>query len=101
MPSERIQRRIDSLLDDADEAVKQQQWDVVRDRAKSDLRLEVDSIYSLLPVFARLFGPARNNVVTMARRIGTDGARSQLAGRGMSPANGDSATAEAGCRGKR
>ncbi len=40
MASERIQRRIDILLDEADEAVAKSDWDVVRDRAQNVLRLD-------------------------------------------------------------
>ena len=43
MPSERIQRRIDSLLDEADEAVKQRDWSVVRERAESALRMDPEN----------------------------------------------------------
>ncbi len=37
MPSERIQRRIDSLLDEADEAVARLDWETVRARAEAAL----------------------------------------------------------------
>ena len=40
MVSERIQRRIDILLDEADEAVAQTDWTVVRDRAQNVLALD-------------------------------------------------------------
>ena len=40
MPSERIQRRIDSLLDEADEAVSKLDWATVRDRARAVLGLD-------------------------------------------------------------
>src|SRR5262245_232741 len=35
MPSERIQRRIDALLDEADEAIARSDWPLVRDRANN------------------------------------------------------------------
>ena len=38
MASERIQRRIETLLDEADEAVANSDWSVVRDRAQNVLR---------------------------------------------------------------
>ena len=40
MASERIQRRIDILLDEADQAVAQTDWTVVRDRAQNVLALD-------------------------------------------------------------
>ena len=40
MVSERIQRQIDRLLDQAEEAVEGHQWEVVRARAESVLRLD-------------------------------------------------------------
>jgi hypothetical protein len=40
MPSERIQRRIDSLLDEADEAVSKLDLATVRDRARAVLGLD-------------------------------------------------------------
>ena len=35
MPSERIQRQIDALLDEADAALKQRDWGVVKERAEA------------------------------------------------------------------
>ena len=43
MASERIQRRIETLLDEADEAVANSDWAVVRDRAQNALRLDPDN----------------------------------------------------------
>ena len=43
MASERIQRRIETLLDWADEAVANSDWAVVRDRAQNVLRLDPDN----------------------------------------------------------
>ena len=40
MASERIQRRIETLLDEADEAVANSDWTVVRDRAQNVLRFD-------------------------------------------------------------
>ena len=40
MASERLQRHIDRLLDEADEAIAQSHWDVVRDRAKDILAID-------------------------------------------------------------
>jgi len=39
MPSERIQRKIDRLLDQADEAIANRYWTAVGERAQSVLRL--------------------------------------------------------------
>ena len=43
MASERIQRRIDILLDEADEAVAKSDWAAVRDRAQNVLALDHDN----------------------------------------------------------
>ena len=43
MASERSQRRIERLLDEADEAVIQLNWQVVRDRSLAVLALEPDN----------------------------------------------------------
>ncbi len=43
MPSERIQRQIDRLLDEADEAIASQDWTIVGDRARSALRLDPEN----------------------------------------------------------
>ena len=40
MASERIQHRLDILLDEPDEAVAKSDWAVVRDRAQNVLRLD-------------------------------------------------------------
>ncbi len=40
MASERIQRRIDLLLDQIEEAVDQLNWEVVRERAQAVLALD-------------------------------------------------------------
>ena len=43
MVSERIQRRIDILLDEADGAVAESDWGVVRDRAQNVLRFDPEN----------------------------------------------------------
>ncbi len=43
MATERIQRRIEILLDEADEAVAQSDWPAVRDRAQNVLRLDPEN----------------------------------------------------------
>ena len=43
MASERIQKRIDILLDEADEAVAESDWAVVRDRAQNVLRFDPEN----------------------------------------------------------
>ena len=43
MTTERIQRRIDQLLDEADEAVSGSDWPLVRDRAQNVLALDPDN----------------------------------------------------------
>jgi hypothetical protein len=44
MPSERIQRQIDRLLDEADEAALRREWSVVRDRATAALAYDPDNV---------------------------------------------------------
>ena len=43
MASERVQRRIDIPLDEADQAIAQSDWSVVRDRAQNVLALDPDN----------------------------------------------------------
>ena len=43
MASERVQRRIDILPDEADQAIAQSDWSVVRDRAQNVLALDPDN----------------------------------------------------------
>ena len=43
MASERVQRRIDILLDEADQAIAQSDWSVVRDHAQNVLALDPDN----------------------------------------------------------
>ena len=43
MATERLQRRITSLLDEADDAIAKSDWELVRDRAKNVLALEPDN----------------------------------------------------------
>ncbi|MEE8465928.1 MAG: adenylate/guanylate cyclase domain-containing protein, partial [Dehalococcoidia bacterium] len=43
MPSERIQRQIDRLLDENEEAISNQDWTLVGERARSVLRLDPDN----------------------------------------------------------
>ena len=43
MASERLQRQIDRLLDEAEEAIPQLNWTVVRDRARAVLAIDPES----------------------------------------------------------
>src|SRR5262245_18727963 len=43
VPSERIQRQVDRLLDEADDAVRQLDWHVVLQRARAALALDPES----------------------------------------------------------
>ncbi|MEE8337849.1 MAG: hypothetical protein V3R95_07290, partial [Dehalococcoidia bacterium] len=43
MPSERIQRRIDSLLDQADRAIEAGEWERAYERAEDALALDPES----------------------------------------------------------
>ena len=58
MPSERIQRRIEKLLDEADEAYAQQDWEVVETTASSALGLdpENEDALAILAAKARMTG---------------------------------------------
>ena len=40
MLSERVQRQVDALLDEAEAAIKQSDWGLVRDRAQNALDLD-------------------------------------------------------------
>lgn len=43
MATERLQRRIEKLLDEAEEAVSDLNWSLVRDRAQAVLGLDLDN----------------------------------------------------------
>ena len=43
MPSERVQRQIEALLDEADAAIRVQDWQTVRDRAEAALAFDPDN----------------------------------------------------------
>ena len=43
MTSERIQRRIESLLDEADEAVAREDWETVASRARAVLSFDAEN----------------------------------------------------------
>ena len=43
MASERLQRHIERLLDEADQAIVQRQWDVVRERAQDILAIDPEN----------------------------------------------------------
>src|SRR5947209_5081266 len=43
MPSERIQRRIEQLLDDADQAIGQEDWELVRKNMRAVLTLDPEN----------------------------------------------------------
>ncbi len=47
MASERIQRHIDRLLDEVDEAVARLDWALVRERSQAVLALDRDNQYAL------------------------------------------------------
>ena len=62
MPSERIQREIDSLLDQAHAAVGESDWAAVRDRAQKALAFDPDNedAQGYLAAAARMLGSAPN-----------------------------------------
>ena len=43
MPSERVLRRIETLLDEADQAIAASEWERVRDRANNVLALDPEN----------------------------------------------------------
>jgi len=43
VPSERVQRQIDSLLDEAEAAIRSDDWSTVRQRAQQALTLDPDN----------------------------------------------------------
>ncbi len=47
MPSERLQRRIDSLLAQADEAIEKFDWGLVRERAQAALIIDPENAEAL------------------------------------------------------
>ena len=47
MASERVQRQIDRLLDEAEEAIGRSDWNLVRDRASNALRFDPDNADAL------------------------------------------------------
>jgi len=52
MPSERVQRQIDSLLDEAEQAIKRSEWTLVEDRARNVLALDPENADALAYVAA-------------------------------------------------
>src|SRR5947209_7338554 len=61
MPSERVQRHIDRLLDEADQGVAARDWAAVRDRAREVLALDPDN------------PDARELAAAAVRMLGDDG----------------------------
>ena len=55
MASERIQRRIDILLDEADEAIARSDWPTVRDRAQNVIALDHENLDALAFIEAAEF----------------------------------------------
>ena len=56
MPSERVQRKIDSLLDEAEAAITRKEWKVVRDRAEAALALDRENADATHYLEAAQFG---------------------------------------------
>ena len=71
MPSERIQRRIDSLLDEADEAYARHDWAVAEDRASTALGLAPDNedAGAILAAVARMAGAPTSEATERSLRI--------------------------------
>ena len=62
MPSERVQRRIDSLLDDAEQAIAGNDWEVVLERVRSVRALEPDNADAVF--YRDVAARASNGIVT-------------------------------------
>ena len=77
MPSERIQRRIDSLLDQADEAIEAGEWERARQRADDAVALDPGSVdaQAILDAAARRLGddagPAQPTVAPAPTQVPT------------------------------
>src|SRR6266545_2024033 len=71
MPSERVQRQIDRLLDEAEQALVARDWDKVRDLAADSLRLDPEN------EDARTFLAAANRDRSEAFVPGAEGSRPQ------------------------
>jgi hypothetical protein len=71
MPSERIQRRIDKLLDESDEAYARQDWAVVETTANSALGLdpENEDALAILAAKARMTGESNPFETTIHTRL--------------------------------
>ena len=67
MPSERIQRRIDKFLDQAEEAADQKNWPEVRELARRALRLDADNTDAKAFVEMALASPAGGRSVDQLR----------------------------------
>ena len=70
MASERIQRRIDILLDEADKAIAGSDWSAVRDRAKNVLALDPSGRVFYHPVDVRFTLNQVTDLVIQNRQIG-------------------------------
>jgi len=73
MASDRRIRRIERLLDDAEEAVSALEWDVVRDRAQAVLAFEPDNVdaLDLLAAAERSLGGGAGSSSVQAHAIPT------------------------------
>jgi len=74
MPSERVQRQIDRLLDEAKEAISSQDWAVVAERASAALRLYPENSDAL----SYLAAAERDPVATTAPQPAIDTSRARL-----------------------
>ncbi len=61
MPSERLQRQIDRILDQCEEAVDARDWDLVRELCDSALRIDPDNEDALPYLNASARGTAIEN----------------------------------------
>jgi hypothetical protein len=74
MPSERVQRQIDRLLDEAEEAISSQDWAAVAERAQAALRLDPENAGALSYLAAAERDPSPNT----GQPTATDASRARL-----------------------
>src|SRR5436309_129247 len=81
MPSERVLRRIETLLDEADQAIAASEWERVRDRANNVLALDPDNVDArdLLSAARRALEAASPDVVAQHAAPGRGGAAQHAA----------------------
>jgi len=78
MPSERMQRQIDRLLDEAEEAIASQDWPAVGERARSVLRLDPENADAIAFLAAAERDPSPDTSLNTAQAPAADASRARL-----------------------